>query len=72
MRKMAFLALLGLAGCAAPSETIYLARGADRVQCGPYKEEPFAVGDQAPILEKRLRDCVSDFQRQGYQRVSGQ
>lgn len=69
MNKGAFIALLALAGCAAPTEAIYMAKGTERVQCGPYKEEPMARGDQTGILDARLRACVSDYQRQGYNRV---
>ena len=77
MRNVVFIALLGLAGCAEPTETIYLARGEQRVQCGPYKAvnnvarafAPESATPQVVEAEYKLRNCVSDYQRQGFNRV---
>ena len=38
------------------------------VQCGPYKAGFFDVGVGAPIYQ-RERDCIADYQRQGYERA---
>lgn len=69
MKKWAVLGCLLLAGCesmADSTETIYMARGAERVTCGPYRG---LGGTAMAAAAASLRDCVSDFQRQGYQRV---
>lgn len=71
MKKWAVLACLLLAGCesmADSTETIYMERGAESVACGPYR----GLGATAmAAAAASLRDCVSDFQRQGFQRVPG-
>jgi hypothetical protein len=70
MRKtMIFAAVaLTLAGCTT-SETIHLRNSTGQVvQCGPYTH----YGNMpAAGAENRaeIRDCVADFQRQGYDRV---
>lgn len=61
-----------IAGCASTSEVVYLAKGGQRVQCGPYEERAFGVRQEMASgarMENRLRDCVADYQRQGYERV---
>ena len=59
-----------LAGCAT-SEAVYLQNSTGQtVQCGPY-----TVGGSIPQanvrVQERLRDCVADYQRQGYERTPG-
>jgi hypothetical protein len=71
MRKCAVLACLLLAGCGSlQTEKVYLARtDGQRVTCGPYDAQ---LGDQdGQAMQMRLRQCVSDYQRQGYERVPG-
>jgi len=69
--RSVFVLALGLAGCAVTSETVYLenAQG-ERVQCGPYTGDIAVIGTPTPP-GVRLRDCIDDFQRQGYERVQG-
>lgn len=71
MKKLAFVLVL-LGGCAADTETVYLANPqGQRVQCGPYKDDLIGNTGGANGLERRLRQCVEDYQRAGYQRVMG-
>jgi hypothetical protein len=65
------MAALALTACASPTETIYLAKGTERVQCGPYKDD--LIGNTGGVngLERRLRQCVEDYQKAGFQRVPG-
>jgi len=68
MRLAAALCALMLAACAT-SETIILRNMAGQMlQCGPY---PAGLGTSTSrlIAESNLRNCVTDFQRQGYERV---
>ena len=62
--RLAFILVLGLAGCASPvSETVYLenAQG-ERVQCGPYFGVPFH--GYVALAQESLRNCIEDFQIQ--------
>lgn len=66
MKKWGVLACLLLSGCAV-SDTVHMEKAGQRVTCGPYANA-MGIGSAGPI--DALRDCVSDFQRQGYQRVA--
>lgn len=77
--KQAAVLLVLLAGCAAQGEIIYLrSASGEQVQCGPYQTaapvvRAFAPETSTPQMaeaEGRLRNCVSDYQRQGFQRTS--
>ena len=68
MKRFIIALALACAGCST-TETVYLARDGQTVQCGPYKEELLEAGGPA-IPERRLRQCVEDFQRAGYQRIA--
>ena len=48
------------------TETIYLQKDDDKVQCGPYK---YPVPAHARFAQEQLRDCVADYQIQGYHRI---
>jgi hypothetical protein len=64
MRALFFWALaITLGGCGV-SETVYLRHPetGTRIQCGPY----FGIPRSNHIY---LRDCVGDYQQQGYVRV---
>lgn len=72
MKKAAILlGLFALSGCASPqTETVYLAQGDKRAQCGPYFRgigSPYTMG----VAEQNLRACVNDYQSQGYTRTAG-
>lgn len=71
MKRAAILAAILLSGCvSAQTEMIYLeAAGKPAVTCGPYPTERI-YEDGALRADAKLRSCVSDFQRQGYQRVA--
>ena len=62
------LLALGLAGCVT-SEKVYL-KNADghTVTCGPYTAKG-GLPQQEMMAQPKLRDCVADYQRQGYERV---
>lgn len=64
----ATILVLALCSCAT-SETVYLKNaGGQTVKCGPYQ----GLGRNADILNRaKVRDCVSDYQRAGYERVPG-
>ena len=67
MKKLAVLAALAVSACTA-GETITLRNQAGiTATCGPYAG--FGARDEEMAFQ-RLRDCVTDFQRQGYERVS--
>lgn len=59
------LAAFLISGCAEHTETIHLSKGTERVTCGPYTW----LGGIGEAERVSLRECVADFQRQGYQRV---
>lgn len=65
-RSLLCITAVALSACTT-SETVHLARGMDRVQCGPYT----AVGN-VNNSQRILRDCVEDFLRQGYERTASQ
>lgn len=66
MKKWAALGVLLLAGCA-NTEVVYMADKAGKnVQCGPYE---FFGGDDRDAADLRLRNCVIDYQKAGYQRT---
>lgn len=70
MNRIALIALLGLAGCATGDEAVYLAKGGERVKCA--SPARMMTTDTEMILDqKRVRECVEDYQRQGFQRVPG-
>lgn len=60
--------LVALVSCAS-SEAVILKNGTGQtVQCGPYS----GVGSlpaQAAQADEKLRGCIYDYQRQGYERV---
>lgn len=73
MKWPIFTALL-LAGCVSQTETITLKNASGQVaQCGPYPSPGIGsaglIGGQTAMAEERLRNCVTDFQKAGYQRV---
>lgn len=59
---------VALAACAQTSEIVRLRNAAGQtVQCGPYMRGPsITTGIE---LQTQVRDCVADFQRQGFERV---
>ena len=59
-------ATLLTAGCAT-SEVVYLKNDADQtVKCGPYTD--FGnIPSANRTTHSRVRDCIADFQRQGYE-----
>ena len=59
-----------LAGCAT-SETVYLKNASNQmVKCGPYTI--YGIIPHANLTTQfQLRDCIADYQRQGYERVPG-
>lgn len=61
--------LLGaVMGCAV-SETVRLQnRQGDTVTCGPFTTAG-RIGQATVASHIKLRDCISDFQRQGYERM---
>ena len=62
------LMAIGLAGCAT-SETVYLINeSGNTVQCGPFTDYG-AVNLANQTTEAQLRGCISDYQRQGYERA---
>jgi hypothetical protein len=62
------VAACALAGCAT-SETVRLRSASGMVAvCGPYTAA--AIGPLADVSQQiKLRDCVSDYQRQGFERA---
>lgn len=63
------LAALALAGCAS-TETVMLRNPVGQtVQCGPYQGSSGAISRL--VIQQQLRDCVTDYQRQGYERAGG-
>lgn len=71
MKYLALAALsAALAGCAT-SEIVYLKNpNGAMVQCGPYTHYG-NIPTANLTTQIDLRDCVTDFQRQGYERVPG-
>jgi hypothetical protein len=80
MKYLALVALLALTGCA--GEAIQLRNSLGQtVQCGPYSTVSVGVSvgtgrargqhiPQSAVAAQQLRDCVYDFQRQGYERLA--
>ena len=64
------LMAIGLAGCAS-SEKVYLKNASNQVvKCGPYTN--YGNIPHANVTTQiQLRDCIADYQRQGYERVPG-
>ena len=62
--------LVAITGCAVlgpAGETVFLSNGSGQtVQCGPYN---VGIRTLAVLRMERLRACVEDYQRQGYERV---
>ena len=70
MLKSIGLAVLifGLVGCAT-SETVYMKNDTgETVKCGPYTTGG-NIAAAAMTSHAKLRDCVMDYERQGYKRV---
>jgi hypothetical protein len=63
-------ALAALVAACNTSETIYLRHPttAQTVQCGPYSKVGNAAAVYA-VMAQQLRDCVADYQRQGFERT---
>lgn len=72
MKKLVILGVLAVSGCTTPqTEVIYLANSAgQKAQCGPYFR---GIGSNYTmnVAEQNLRDCVNDYQKQGYSRTPG-
>ena len=67
MKKFALIAVLVVAACSsAPIEMRHPTTGAT-AQCGPFPEVSVA---QQLVASEREAQCIHDFQRQGYERVS--
>lgn len=67
---MLFAILLLLAGCVAMTDPIALRHADGRiVKCGPYQAYEWGGG---PSTASAIREgqCISDFQRQGFERVA--
>ena len=66
--SMILLTLTVIIGCAT-SEIVYLRNNVgDLVQCGPYTNYG-NIPNSVASSRIQLRDCISDYQRQGYERV---
>lgn len=64
--RLAILAALLLSACS--TDPIYLADRSGKVaQCGPFPATDYINAAAAPHREAQ---CIADFQRQGYERVS--
>ena len=65
MRYLIFLVVFGVFGC---MHSVYLKHPVTghEVKCGPYK----STGYGAVAGAMREGECVRDFQRQGYRRLS--
>ena len=65
------LLCLMLAGCIVSSEVIHLKHPikGDIVKCGPYTKTG-NINSATQAAQAELRYCVSDFQRQGYERIA--
>ncbi len=62
------LIVLGLVGCAT-SETVYLRNASSQtVKCGPFTSSG-NINAATAASHIKLRDCITDYQRQGYERV---
>lgn len=65
MKWVILATMILLAGCQNQfqSETVFLQRKGEKVQCGPYSAFTFSQEQ-----EDRLRVCVTDYQKAGYER----
>ena len=62
------LMAISLAGCAT-SATVYLKNASNHtVQCGPFTDYG-NIPSANVTTHNRLRGCIADYQRQGYERV---
>ena len=62
------LITISVVGCAT-SETVYLRNAADQtVKCGPYTDYG-NIPSAHVTSHSQLRDCIADYQRQGYERI---
>ncbi len=69
MRRYYLLgAFLVLAACATAPVNLRHPGTGQTAQCGPYPG--YTGAEQAASVAREAR-CISDFQRQGYERVSG-
>lgn len=65
--KIAIAAAVTLLLSACSTQPIYLANAAGQTaQCGPFPATDYINASAAPYREAQ---CISDFQRQGYERV---
>ncbi len=70
MRATIILMAIGLAGCTT-SEIVYLQNASSQtVRCGPYTNYGH-IPSANVTTQNELRDCIADYQRQGYERVPG-
>ena len=66
-----------VAGCVQPyqQETVYLQKGEEKVQCGPYDTTPLGLvltGGMSQVqADEKLRTCVEDYQKAKYERTPG-
>jgi len=72
MKTLILLLAFAVSACSATSERVALKNAAGHVvYCGPYKTYDYSYTEtSSTIVQSQLRGCVSDFQRQGYERVS--
>ena len=67
--SVALLGLVAVAGCATQPIKLRHPQTSAMAQCGPYTNmHPLFPG--ASPHWKAERECINDFQRQGYERVS--
>lgn len=75
MKTLGLLALgfATMAGGCVTSESVVLRNSAGMtVRCGPYTDFGYGNLPSANITtQMKVRDCVSDYQRQGYERAPG-
>ena len=75
MRGVVTVMLAGvLGGCVTQSETVHLENDeGETVRCGPYSATRYdgLLSNRADreFVRAQLRDCVGDYERQGYRRV---
>lgn len=72
MRSLIIMVAAGLLAACTHSEVVHLRNMAGQtVQCGPYELSTLGgVQDAEFLAQSKVRDCVTDFQRQGYERVA--
>ena len=69
-RLLILLALPLVAGCAIGEKVLLKNTAGMTVQCGPYTDFGNIPAANETTAAK-VRDCVTDYQRQGYERVPG-